>query len=64
MKKRKPSNRANVIPLTPRRREAMDLVKFIDANGGGGLERSARTKSSRRHHRPLLDESASRDQQQ
>lgn len=34
LKKRKPSNRANVLPLTPRRGEAMDLVKFIDANVG------------------------------
>ena len=25
---------AKVIPLTERRREAMDLVKFIDAHGG------------------------------
>jgi hypothetical protein len=23
-----------VLPLTPRRREAMDLLKFIDAHGG------------------------------
>jgi len=23
-----------VVPFTPRRREAMDLVKFIDAHGG------------------------------
>ena len=32
MKKKK--RRAKVIDITPRRREAMDLVKFIDAHGG------------------------------
>jgi len=33
MKKKRPS-RAKVIKLTPRRREAMKLEKFIDAHGG------------------------------
>jgi hypothetical protein len=33
MKKKRPS-RAKVIKLTPRRREAMKLEKFIDAQGG------------------------------
>jgi hypothetical protein len=34
MKKKKRPTRANVIKLTPRRREAMKLEKFIDAHGG------------------------------
>jgi hypothetical protein len=66
MKKRKPSNRANVLPLTRRRREAMDLVKFITPTAGG-LARSARTKSSHRHHRPFQTRARSAissDQQQ
>jgi hypothetical protein len=33
VKKRKKST-ARVIPLTERRREAMELVKFIDVHGG------------------------------
>ena len=31
---KKPKKPAKVIPLTARRREAMDLVKFIDTHGG------------------------------
>jgi hypothetical protein len=31
--KKKPSKRAKVIKLAPRRRAAEDLVKFIDAHG-------------------------------
>jgi hypothetical protein len=34
LKKKKPSKRAKVIKLTPRRREAMGLAKFIDTHGG------------------------------
>jgi hypothetical protein len=52
MKKRKPSNRANVLPLTPRRREAMDLLKFIDAHGGRLGAFRPPTRPGRRHHRP------------
>ena len=52
MKKKRPS-RAKVIKLTPRRREAMKLEKFIDAHGGrlgAMLAPGQRVGKARRSH--------------